>query len=213
MYIKILLFAFITASFTFAQAPGTLYQDDQGNLYRAVHQTTENSAVDSDGNANTVVQNQNLVAVDLTYNSGADSIAYYQNLITRYNASGNKLRTAGNILLGVGIPSTVLGLVLYVVGITNAVQESSNNNYYDDNEMSEGSAVMIMSGSAIMTLGITAITVSIPLKIVGSSKLRNGKRQQQNLNNYKIRNNIAINILPGYNPIEKQSSLNLAFHF
>jgi hypothetical protein len=214
---KILFFAFITISFAFAQSPDTLYQDEAGNYYKVVYKTAEGAPVESGDDLNTVVQNQDPAALDLTYNIGVDSVAYYQNLVSRYTSSGNKLRKTGNILLGVGIPVTIVGLVLYTVGFVNLVEEESDDDgyyYYDDEEESDGSSeLMFISGYTFMSLGIAAITVSIPLKIIGSSKLKRAKTQQRNLDNYKVRNNISFTILPGYNPVEKQTSINLALQF
>jgi len=204
-------------SFAFAQSPDTLYQDEVGNYYKVVYEAAEDSTVESGDNANTVVQNQNPATVDLTYNSGVDSVAYYQNLISRYTSSGNKLRKTGNVLLGVGIPVSVIGLIIYTVGFVNLVDETNDDYYSDDyyyEDESDGSSeLMLFTGSALMSLGITAISVSIPLKIIGSIKLKKAKTQQRNLDNYKSRNNIAFTIVPGYNPVEKQTSINLALQF
>lgn len=208
----ILFFTFITMSFAFAQSPDTLYQDEVGNYYKVVYEAAEDSTVESGDNANTVVQNQNPATVDLTYNSGVDSVAYYQNLISRYTSSGNKLRKTGNVLLGVGIPVTVIGLIIYTVGFVNLIDETNDDYYYED-ESDGSSELMLFTGSALTSLGITAISVSIPLKIIGSTKLKKAKTQQRNLDNYKSRNNIAFTIVPGYNPVEKQTSINLALQF
>ena len=224
---KILFFAFITISFAFAQSPDTLYQDEAGNYYKVVYKTAEGAPVESGDDLNTVVQNQDPAALDLTYNIGVDSVAYYQNLVSRYTSSGNKLRKTGNILLGVGIPVTVVGLILYTVGFVNAVDEANDDyysddyysddyysdDYYEDDEIDATSGLMLFSGATLMSLGITAISVSIPLKIIGSTKLKKAKNQQRILDNYKSRNNIAFTILPSYNPIEKQTSINLALQF
>jgi hypothetical protein len=141
---------------------------------------------------------------------GIDSTEYYQSLIDRYTTSGNKLNGAGiGMMIGGGI-GTVVGLAMFVAGMSEDNCEETTANNYE----CEGNALDV-GGSIILGAGIGVLTTGIILKIVGGSKIRRANRYNDILANYQSRRQYSMRLRldPVINLLQNKAGAKLALEF
>ena len=83
--------------------------------------------------------------------------------------AGRPLVISGGIGLGVGLAGIIGGVAM--VGAANPYQSSDGQVYFDDYDLAEAGAVVTALGVVAAALGGTALTVGIPLKAIGQSRL------------------------------------------
>ena len=86
----------------------------------------------------------------------------------QFNA-GRKLVISGAAGLGVGVAGIVGGMAM--VGAADPYQASDGKVYFNDYDLAEAGAVVTALGIVAAALGGTALTVGIPLKAIGQSRL------------------------------------------
>ena len=83
--------------------------------------------------------------------------------------TGQKLFVSGLAGLGVGVVGIVGGTA--IIGAAGPHQTANNEVTFDDEDLALTGAVVLTIGSIAAALGGTALTVGIPFKVIGQSRL------------------------------------------
>ena len=100
----------------------------------------------------------------------------------QYNA-GRKLLIGGATGVGVGVAVLLGGVVM--VGMSGPEHGPDNKVYYEDEDMAVAGGAAILLGSLVTSLGGTALSAGIPLKVIGQSRL-NWVENDYNERNYTL---------------------------
>ncbi len=99
---------------------------------------------------------------------------------------GRKLVVSGAAGLGVGIAGIAGGAA--IVASAGPHKNANDQVYFDDEDKAATGALVMVIGSVATALGGTALTVGIPLKIIGQSRLNWVE------NDYNDRQRISLNV-------------------
>ena len=141
-----------------------------------------------------------------------DSTAYYQSLIDKYTTSGTKLRKAGNgMMIGGGI-GAVVGLAMFIAGMSDA--ECTENEYgtgetcTTDNGLAVVGYLALLGGAGVFSTGLV-------IKIVGGSKLRKANRYNDMLSRYQMKQqySMRLRLNPLVDPAKQNVGAKLALDF
>ena len=151
----------------------------------------------------------------------ADSVAFYQELVDRYSEVGSRQRQNGGVWLGVGIGSAVVGGVMAIMGVVQAVSHCDSE--YDEygNERCTNSdpndMILMFGGYTFLLAGTAGIVTGITLKITGGIKLRRARRYQEKLDYWREEpqgiSALELKIMPLVLPQEKAMGAALALGF
>ena len=83
--------------------------------------------------------------------------------------AGRKLLVSGIAGLGVGVAGMLGGAA--IIASAGPHQNSNNEVYFDDNDKAATGGLVVLLGSVATALGGTALSVGIPLKVIGQSRL------------------------------------------
>ena len=83
--------------------------------------------------------------------------------------AGRKLLVSGIAGLGVGVAGMLGGAA--IIAAAGPHQNSNNEVYFDDNDKAATGGLVVLLGSVATALGGTALSVGIPLKVIGQSRL------------------------------------------
>lgn len=100
--------------------------------------------------------------------------------------AGRKLVVSGAVGLGVGIAGIVGGAA--IVASAGPHKNANDEVYFDDEEMAATGGLVALIGTIVTSLGGTALTVGIPLKVIGQSRLNWVE------NDYNDRQRISLNV-------------------
>ncbi len=123
-----------------------------------------------------------------------DSVEYYQNLVDRYNRSGETKKRLGNRLMIGGGVAAVLGSLMML------------DSYNEDNDE-------FLLGYLSMFFGTGAFVTGVFVKRAGVSRLHRAKDYEEKLLSYQNRNAYAVKVAPVVNPISRSVGGALALNF
>lgn len=126
-----------------------------------------------------------------------DSTAYYQDLVNRYLAVGNRSRFTGNILLILGLAGIATGTILVT-------------NYEINEDVSDG---YLLAGEISLAVSAPLFLAGIVFRARGTDKLRRADEYENILKQYKRRYTINLQAAPLVDPLNHRFGANVAMIF